>query len=113
MNNANAADILKNANSLGKTRWLSVRQIDLAERCYVAAKEAPLAVEMHTNLGNYDIAYKLARSYMHEGEVGILYINQAQRLESQGKLHEAEKLYLTVQEKDLACVGIAMYYLWI
>ena len=57
---------------------------------------------MHTNLGNWEVAYKLATSYMSDGEVGLLYINQAQRLESQGKLREAEKLYLTVKERDLA-----------
>jgi intraflagellar transport protein 172 len=41
-------------------------------------------------------------SYMSEGEVGLLYINQAQKLEAQGRLKEAEKLYCTVKEKDLA-----------
>ena len=77
-------------------------QYDLAERCYVSGDQAHLAVEMHTTLGNWEVAYKLATSYMSEGEVGLLYINQAQRLESQGKLREAEKLYLTVKERDLA-----------
>lgn len=32
----------------------------------------------------------------------LLYINQAQKLESKGNLKEAEKLYLAVHEKDLA-----------
>jgi intraflagellar transport protein 172 len=77
-------------------------QYDLAERCYVSADLPHLAVEMHTSLGNWEIAHKLATSYMSEGEVGLLYINQAQKLEAQGKLREAEKLYVTVKEKDLA-----------
>ncbi len=61
-----------------------------------------MAVEMHTKLGHWEVAHKLAMSYMSEGEVGLLYITQAQRLESLGRFREAEKLYLTVKEKDLA-----------
>lgn len=78
------------------------RQYDLAERCYVSADQPQMAVEMHTRLGHWEIAHKLAMSYMSEGEVGRLYINQAQKLEAQGRFREAEKLYLTVKEKDLA-----------
>lgn len=77
-------------------------QYELAERCFIAADQPHLAVEMHTRLGSWEIAHKLAMSYMSEGEVGLLYINQAQKLESQGCFREAEKLYLTVKEKDLA-----------
>lgn len=77
-------------------------QSDLAERCYVNADQPHLAVEMHTKLGHWEVAHKLATNYMSEGEVGLLYINQAQKLEAQGRLREAEKLYITVKEKDLA-----------
>jgi intraflagellar transport protein 172 len=78
------------------------RQFDQAEKCYVSADQPQLAVEMHTKLGNWEIAHKIAMSYMSEGEVSLLYINQAQKLESKGRLKEAEKLYLAVKEKDLA-----------
>eukprot|EP00595_Chromulina_sp_UTEXLB2642_P000435 CAMPEP_0196761570 /NCGR_PEP_ID=MMETSP1095-20130614/859_1 /TAXON_ID=96789 ORGANISM="Chromulina nebulosa, Strain UTEXLB2642" /NCGR_SAMPLE_ID=MMETSP1095 /ASSEMBLY_ACC=CAM_ASM_000446 /LENGTH=1006 /DNA_ID=CAMNT_0042111301 /DNA_START=2197 /DNA_END=5217 /DNA_ORIENTATION=+ len=77
-------------------------QIDIAEKCYLSADQPSYAVEMHTRLGHWEVAHKLAMSYMSEGEVGLLYINQAQKLESAGKLREAERLYLTVKEKDLA-----------
>lgn len=78
------------------------RQYDLAERCYVAADQPQLAVEMHTKLGHWEVAHKIAMSYMSEGEVALLYINQAQKLEVKGRLKEAEKLYMAVREKDLA-----------
>lgn len=78
------------------------RTYDLAEKCYVSAELPQLAVEMHTRLGNWEIAHKIAMSYMTEGEVGLLYINQAQKFEAKGRLKEAEKLYLAVKEKDLA-----------
>lgn len=77
-------------------------QYEFAERCYVAADQARLAVEMHTRLGHWEIAHKIATNYLNEGEVGLLYINQAQKFEAQGRFREAEKLYLAVQEKDLA-----------
>jgi intraflagellar transport protein 172 len=77
-------------------------QYESAEKCYLAADQSHLAVEMHTKLGHWEVAHKLAMSYMSEGEVGLLYISQAQKLEAQGRLKEAEKLYLTVKEKDLA-----------
>ena len=75
---------------------------DLAERCFVAAEQPEMAVEMYTKLGRWEVAHKLATSYMSEGEVGLLYINQAQKLEQQGHFREAEKLYVTVKERDLA-----------
>ena len=78
------------------------RQYDLAERCFVSADQPHLAVEMHTKLGHWEVAHKIAMSYMKEGEVSLLYINQAQKLEAKGRLKEAEKLYLSVKEKDLA-----------
>jgi intraflagellar transport protein 172 len=78
------------------------RQYDLAERCYISAGQHQIAVEMHTKLGNWEVAHKIAMSYMSEGEVTLLYINQAQKLEAKGSMKEAEKLYLAVQEKDLA-----------
>ena len=77
-------------------------QYDLAERCYVSADQPQFAVEMHTRLGHWELAHKLAMGYMNEGEVGLLYINQAQKLEAEGRFKEAEKMYLTVKERDLA-----------
>ncbi|RYH28435.1 hypothetical protein EON65_12160 [archaeon] len=78
------------------------RVYEMAEKCYVAAGQPQLAVEMHTKLGNWEVAHKIAMSYMKEGEVALLYINQAQKLEGKSRLKEAEKLYIAVNEKDLA-----------
>lgn len=78
------------------------RQYDLAERCYVAADQAHSAVEMHTKLGNWDMAHSIARKYMKEEDVGMLYISQGQKMEAKGRLKDAEKLYLAVKEPRLA-----------
>eukprot|EP00605_Chrysophyceae_sp_TOSAG23-4_P002142 GSChrysophyteH1.ASY1.ANO1.2369.1 assembled CDS len=93
----------------------NARQWELAERCYVSADQPQAAVEMHTKQGHWEIAHKLAMSYMSEGEVGLLYINQAQRLESmdllkethqflaqtleiEGSMRDAERHYIEAQE---------------
>ena len=78
------------------------KQLDEAERFYVAAAAPKLAVEMYTKAAMWDRAHKLATSYMSEREVSMLYISQAQRMEAQGKLKEAEQLYVKVNEPDLA-----------
>lgn len=83
-----------------------VKQYDQAERFFAEAGVPQLAVEMYTKANKWEAAHKLANSYMTEGEVRILYINQAQKMEAGGKLREAEKLYLQVEEVDLA---ISMY----
>lgn len=78
------------------------RQYDLAQKCYVEGDQAQLAVEMHTKVGNWELAHSIAKKHMREEEVSMLYISQAQKLEAKGRLKDAEKLYLAVKEKDLA-----------
>lgn len=43
---------------------------------------------------------------MNKDEVTVMFVSQAQQLEEQGKFRQAEKLYLFVDEPDLA---ITMY----
>ena len=73
-----------------------------AERFYVAAGAPEKAVEMYTRVNLWDCAHKVASSYMEPREVSLLYISQAQHLEAEGNLKDAEKLYLTIDEPDLA-----------
>ena len=47
-------------------------------------------------------AHRIATEHMSQAEVAMLYITQAHRLESSGKLKEAERLYVMVHEPDLA-----------
>mmetsp|Transcript_10682 Transcript_10682/g.13871 ORF Transcript_10682/g.13871 Transcript_10682/m.13871 type:complete len:1746 (-) Transcript_10682:405-5642(-) len=77
-----------------------------AEKFFVLGDAAELAVEMYTSINMWDAAHKLAVAHMSPAEVQGLYIGQAQKLEEQGKLKEAEKLYLTVEEVNMA---ISMY----
>ena len=58
------------------------------------------------SLGMWEEAHSLAKHYMESSDVSTMYVAQAQKLEHEGKFKEAEKLYISVQESDLA---ISMY----
>lgn len=60
---------------------------------------------MYFNL-YYSITLQLAAKAMRPDEVAVMYIKQAQMLEEQARYKEAERLYVTVDEPDLA---ITMY----
>ncbi|KAI8611221.1 hypothetical protein BC830DRAFT_1069003 [Chytriomyces sp. MP71] len=82
--------------------FASVLDYALAEKYYVAAHRPQEAVDMYTKANKWEKAHALATTYMNPEEVAYLYISQAKEMEAAGKLKEAEKLYLTVREPDLA-----------
>jgi intraflagellar transport protein 172 len=82
--------------------YQQARQLEEAERFFVKAGSAQDAVDMYTRVNKWERAHKIATRFMTEAEVGLLYVNQAVDLERNGKLKEAERLYLTVNEADLA-----------
>ena len=79
-----------------------IQDLNLAEKYYVLASRPQEAVDMYTKANKWEKAHSLATTYMSTEEVAFLYISHAQDMESQGKMKEAEKLYLTVGEPDLA-----------
>lgn len=82
--------------------YAHVQEYQAAERFYVRAGLPRAAVEMYTKANKYEAAHKLAVRCMNPEEVSSLYITQAEELESQGRFKEAERLYITVDEADLA-----------
>ncbi|ESP05446.1 hypothetical protein LOTGIDRAFT_228027 [Lottia gigantea] len=86
--------------------YASVGEYETAERFYVEAGCTRDAVDMYNNAGKWERAHKLAATYMKGDDVSTLYISQAKQLEEQGKFKDAEKLYVAVEEPDLA---ITMY----
>jgi len=73
-----------------------------AEKFYIAAGAPDKAVEMYTRANLFSRAHAVASSYMAPRDVSLLYISEAQKLEAEGKFKDAERLYLTVSEPDLA-----------
>ncbi|KAL0208530.1 hypothetical protein P9112_011117 [Eukaryota sp. TZLM1-RC] len=84
----------------------SRRDYSRAERLYSNAGVPEKAVEMYTRLCLWTEAFRSALQYMNEGEVVSLYVEHANNLVVAGKLAEAEKLYIAINQVDLA---IEMY----
>ncbi len=100
-----SGDLNKHYFQLGQ-HFASTREFQLAERFYLEGNMHKQAIEMYNSAGMWEEAHSLAKKYMEAAEVSSMYVAQAQKLEQQGKLKEAEKLYISVEESDLA---ISMY----
>ncbi|KAF5402479.1 Intraflagellar transport protein [Paragonimus heterotremus] len=82
------------------------QEFDAAETAFLKANCANLAIEMYNGAGMWEQAHRLASEAMDHGELTDMYLAQAEDLETNGRLKEAERLYLTVKETDRA---ILMY----
>lgn len=86
--------------------FASTKDYATAEKLFITAGMHREAVDMYNNANLWEKAHALASQHLDENEVADMYIKQAQALETNGKFREAEKLYLSINEPDLA---IAMY----
>ncbi|XP_069461553.1 intraflagellar transport protein 172 homolog isoform X2 [Ambystoma mexicanum] len=82
--------------------YASSQEYEIAEQLFIKADRTKDAIDMYTQAGLWEEAHKLATKCMKQEDVSVLYITQAQELEKKGKLKEAERLYITVDEPDLA-----------
>eukprot|EP00051_Salpingoeca_urceolata_P019102 m.274557 g.274557 ORF g.274557 m.274557 type:complete len:1824 (+) comp19348_c0_seq8:278-5749(+) len=82
--------------------YAEVRDHKLAERYYLKARAAQPAVDMYIKAGEWEAAHDLASRFMSQDDVADLYVQQGQLMEDKHKYKEAEKLYVQVQEPDLA-----------
>ncbi|XP_028253563.1 intraflagellar transport protein 172 homolog [Parambassis ranga] len=86
--------------------YASMQDYEVAEQLFVKGGHIKDAIEMYTTAGRWEDAHKLAVECMTEEEVTALYISRAQELERDEKFKEAERLFATVKQPDLA---ITMY----
>lgn len=86
--------------------YASTEEHELAERFFVTAGLYGKAVDMYNKAGLWEKAYALAVRHLDSDEVSNMYTARARNLENEGKLRDAERLYVTMDEPDLA---IAMY----
>ena len=86
--------------------YQSVKDYQLAEQYYVKAGLSQEAVDMYIKAGLWEEAYSIAVDCMGQEELQELYSGRAKQLEEEGKLKEAERLYLIIEEADMA---ISMY----
>lgn len=57
---------------------------------------------MYTRADKWEAAHRVAVAHLTEREASSLYTKRARELEAHGKLKEAERMFLTVKEHDLA-----------
>ena len=100
-----SGELNKYYHKLGQ-HYETAKEYEMAQRFYMQANMAKQAIEMYNNAGLWEEAHQLASRYMETAEVTSMYVAQARQLEEQGRFKEAEKLYVSVQEPDLA---ISMY----
>ena len=86
--------------------YAGLREYKMAEKFYLSGNFKKHAIEMYNSAGMWEQAHQLASKHLDTGEVSKMYVGQAQELEEQGRFKEAEKLYISVNEPDLA---ISMY----
>uniref|UniRef100_A0A665WJH9 Intraflagellar transport protein 172 homolog n=1 Tax=Echeneis naucrates TaxID=173247 RepID=A0A665WJH9_ECHNA len=86
--------------------YASMQDYKVAEQLFVKGGHIKDAIDMYTTASRWEEAHKLAVKCMSEEEVLALYISRAQELEGDGKFKEAERLFATVKQPDLA---ITMY----
>lgn len=82
--------------------FADVRQFDLAEKYFIKAGEFIEAFQVYTKAGKWDAAYKIISRYLPESEYTMLYIKEAQNFERDGRYKDAERMYVTASEPDLA-----------
>uniref|UniRef100_A0A8C8SJG0 Intraflagellar transport protein 172 homolog n=1 Tax=Pelusios castaneus TaxID=367368 RepID=A0A8C8SJG0_9SAUR len=86
--------------------YAALQEYQIAEELYSKGDRTKDAIDMYTQAGLWEQAHKLATQCMRQEDVTVFYITQAREMEKQGKYREAERLYITVEEPDLA---ITMY----
>ncbi|KXS17578.1 hypothetical protein M427DRAFT_121993 [Gonapodya prolifera JEL478] len=86
--------------------FASALDFNLAEKYYFEADQPQTAVDMLVQAGNWEKAYNIARSYMTQDDLKALYTSKATKMECDGRLKDAERLYVMVGEADQA---ISMY----
>ena len=82
--------------------YAEIRQTDLAEKYFIKAGLPIDAFEMYVKANKWDLALKVAKDNLSENDIVNLYVKQGQKLEEQNLYKDAERLYLTVDEPDLA-----------
>uniref|UniRef100_A0A3Q2XZS2 Intraflagellar transport protein 172 homolog n=1 Tax=Hippocampus comes TaxID=109280 RepID=A0A3Q2XZS2_HIPCM len=86
--------------------YASMQEMEVAEQLFIKAGHIKDAIDMYTAAGCWEQAHKLALKCMSKEEVTELYVKRAQEMERDGKFKEAERLFSTVNQTDLA---ITMY----
>lgn len=76
------------------------------EKIYSRAEMYADVVEMYNEIQQWEKGYNIAKLYLEDEERTQIYTEAAEKLEAEGKLKDAERVFLLIGKPDLA---IAMY----
>lgn len=82
--------------------YAEIRQMDLAEKYFINAGEYVEAFEMYVRANKWDQAFQVISRYLPESEYTMLYVQEARKFEAEQSYKDAEKMYLSANEPDLA-----------
>lgn len=80
--------------------------VEQAEKFYLLAGKHSEAINMYSRAKKWEHAHRIAAKSMDEKQLNDWIMKQAKDMEGEGKLKDAEKLYLAINDPDLA---ISMY----
>lgn len=86
--------------------YSAIKDYQSAEEYYLRAGLVQEVTDMYIQADQWEEAYGHAQNCMSQEDIHGMYVNHARELEEAGKLRMAEKLYVVVEEPDLA---ISMY----
>lgn len=76
------------------------------EKIYLRAEMYTEIVNMYNDIHQWEKGFQIAKTHLEETERNRIYTTLAETLENDGKLKDAEKIYILIDSPDLA---IAMY----
>ena len=82
--------------------YADVKQYDLAEKYYVKAGAPVEAFELYIRSNKWELAFKVARENLPENEIAQLYARVGQKFADESHYKEAERLFVEIQEPELA-----------
>lgn len=82
--------------------YSEIRQLDLAEKYFINAGEFVEVFEMYVKANKWDQAFQVISRHLPESEYTMLYVQEATKFEREGHFKDAERMYLTANEPDLA-----------
>ena len=78
------------------------RQLDVAEKYFLKAKDHVRAFNMYVKNGKWEKAEQMIKKHMKDDEFSKVIVNEALKYEHNSRFKEAEKLYVIAGEHDMA-----------
>lgn len=100
------ATVLQKYSDVIAKHYVNNKDYHTVEKIYLRAEMYTEIVNMYNDIHQWDRGFQIAKVHLDETERNRIYTKLAERLEGDGKLKDAERIYILIDSPDLA---IAMY----